>query len=189
MSWPLAPARIPIPEIFHSLKDGPFRRCVECDVDLLADGRRYSIQRVFHDCEPIIEFAVCDSCGRRLRDGVSQESRKRLDRYVREQLDFHERIDALRDCLEAKTVEPWLSRCLFTGQKTQECRERILFAQCEAQQLLLDASPYMISGLANEQMSELLSPQTRGWMDDFCGRHFGMPPEFCDSPDPLPVLV
>jgi hypothetical protein len=34
-----------------------------------------------------------------------------------------------------------------------------------------------------------LSEQTRGWMRDFVSDNFGMPPEFCDSPDMLPLLI
>ena len=34
-----------------------------------------------------------------------------------------------------------------------------------------------------------LSEQTRGWMRDFVSYNFGMPPEFCDSPDMLPLLI
>ena len=36
-------------------------------------------------------------------------------------------------------------------------------------------------GKAIERLNDLLSEQTRGWMNDFIEEHFGMPPEFCDS--------
>ena len=63
-------------------------------------------------------------------------------------------------------------------------------AMCQGDELLVGVgSPMMISGVAMRQIAELLSEQTRGWMDDFVGDNFGMPPEFCDNPDLMPLFI
>ena len=63
-------------------------------------------------------------------------------------------------------------------------------ALCRGDRMILGiSSPMMISGAATEEIIGLLSEQTKGWLEDFVGDNFGMPSEFCDNPDLLPLLI
>ena len=85
---------------------------------------------------------------------------------------------------------PLFCECVITGQAASECDERQIMALCRGDQMMLGiSSPIMLSGAAIEKLVKLLSEQTKGWLSDFVGDNFGMPPEFCDNPDLLPLLI
>ena len=184
---------IPIPPIFHQLHDGPFQRCMICDGELIEADRRYVVERIFRDSEPILEYALCLDCHGQLAEEISEESMQRLQQYFEENLDLERLLRRSLELAGADEIDPWLDECLLTGQAASECRERQVFAHCQGDQLLLGApnflSPMMLSGSAVEAISDQLSETTRGWMDDFVGEHFGMSPDLIDAPDWTPMLL
>ncbi|MDA1013594.1 MAG: hypothetical protein O3A00_03965, partial [Planctomycetota bacterium] len=187
--WMNVPRTSPIPKIFHSLEaDGPFQKCLQCGCNLF-DGRLYMIERVFRDTEPIIEYALCQSCVQQLSEELSTDSRQAITTYFQEHINLAERAERIRHAFASGEVEPWLEECIVTGNSWSNCRERQICAWCEGDQVRLDMPPLMISGPAVEAMSEHLSEQTRGWMSDFVGDNFGMPSEFIDAPDLAPIFL
>ena len=86
-------------------------------------------------------------------------------------------------------VETWLSECVLTGASADDCQERQIYGLCLGDQMIFDQLPFMISGAGIEEMTNLLSEKTKGWMRDFMDKNFGMPPEFSDAPDYSPLLV
>jgi hypothetical protein len=83
-----------------------------------------------------------------------------------------------------------MDRCLFSGTLAEDSREKQIAAWCHGDRMRVDhVFPLMISGVAIEELNGVLSEKTRGWIDDFVGDNFGMPPEFCDNPDFRPVLI
>ncbi|MFP6766127.1 MAG: hypothetical protein VB858_21015 [Planctomycetaceae bacterium] len=187
--WPLQPRFVPIPEVFHALEhDGPFRNCLRCGGDLLL-AERYLIERVFKGTEPIVEYAMCNVCVESESQGLSPESLENVRQHFLHHLDVQSRVDQLRPLLQQGDVTAWLNNCLFTGQAAEDCRERQICGWCEGDQLRLDYSPFMLCGQAVEEIAGQLSEQTRGWMQDFVGENFGLPSEFCDNPDMLPLLI
>lgn len=181
---------VPIPPIFQSLeKDGPFEHCLRCERSLLDSSEPYMIERVFKLREPIIEYAMCMSCVGESQQELSQESRDAVTRYFLENLDRERRAETLMRLADSDDVTEWIDECVLTGTPAADCRERQIMALCEGDQMRLDIGfPMMLSGLAVEGIVEVLSEQTRGWMEDFVGDNFGMPPEFVDTPDFMPVL-
>lgn len=187
--WPLQPKFVPIPVAFHSLElDGPFQNCLRCGNDLL-QAEQYLIERVFKGAEPIVEYAMCGVCVERESQRLSSESLEKVRQHFLENLDVSSRVDQLRPLLGQNEIAPWISSCLFTGQAAEDCQERQICGWCEGEQLRLDYSPFMLCGQAVEQIADQLSEQTRGWMQDFVGENFGLPSEFCDNPDMLPLLI
>lgn len=183
------PLFVPIPPIFHSLeKDGPFEKCINCDKSLL-EGTTYLIERAFKGTEPIIELAMCLECHDRLAEELSQQSRERMAAFMKERVDQKARNKQLSKSAHVDQVELWLSECLLTGMPMEDCQERQIYGLCLGDQMILDQLPFMISGAGIEEMTGLLSEQTKGWMRDFMDKNFGMPPEFCDSPDYRPLLI
>ena len=194
-SWLPQPRFVPIPRAFHSLeKDGPFERCVQCDAELLTSGRPYLIERVFRGTEPIIEYALCESCVEKAQQELSQESKEAVAKYLAEHVDFAARLERLNEVAGVKDedldAESWFDHCAVSGQSAAHTRERQIAAWCQGSQMRIDhALPLMLAGPALEELQEVLSEKTRGWMNDFVSDNFGMPPEFCDQPDIRPILL
>lgn len=183
---------IPIPDVFHSLHDGPFDRCMVCDAELLQSRRRYIVERIFRGSEPILEYAMCIDCHGELSDEISKESMAQLQQYFEEHLEWERLFRRSIQVANSTDISTWLEECLLTAEPAADCHERQIFAHFEGDRLLLGEpnflSPMMLSGKAVEAISEQLSEATRGWMDDFVGEHFGMSPDLIDAPDWTPVL-
>ena len=190
---PSEPNFVPIPRDFHSLEnDGLFKKCLKCEADLLDSGQPYLIERVFVQQEPIIEYAMCERCVLKSQEELSAESRQAVTEYMLANLDVGRRLDRLADWSErgANDAAELMDRCLFSGTPADDCREKQIAAWCVGDRMRVDhVFPLMISGLAIEELNGVLSEKTRGWMNDFVGDNFGMPPEFCDNPDFRPVLI
>lgn len=194
-SWLPQPRYVPIPPAFQSLEnDGLFERCTQCDAALLESGKPYLIERVFRGTEPIIEYAMCETCVERAQQELSQESREAVSRYLATHIDFEARLHSLSNLSESGDddvdSESWYTHCAVTGRAADDCRERQIAAWCEGSRMRIDhALPLMLGGSALEELQDVLSEQTTGWMNNFVSDNFGMPPEFCDEPDIRPVFL
>lgn len=192
-NWPPEPKFVPIPSEFHSLEnDGPFETCVKCGAELRQSGMPYLIERVFVQQEPIVEYAMCEACVLASQGELSAESRQAVTDYMVSNLDVAQRLGQLSDWAEqgGNDATELMNRCLFSETLAEDTREKQIAAWCQGDQMRVDhVFPLMISGVAIEELNGVLSEKTRGWIDDFVGDNFGMPPEFCDNPDFRPVLI
>ncbi len=191
--WPPEPTFVPIPSEFHSLEnDGPFNKCLKCESELIRSGTPYLIERVFVQQEPIVEYAMCEACVLASQGELSAESRQAVTDYMLSNLDVSQRLTHLSEWAEqgGDDASELMNRCLFSGTQAEDCREKQIAAWCQGDRMRVDhVFPMMISGVAIEELNSVLSEKTRGWIDDFVGDNFGMPPEFCDNPDFRPVLI
>jgi hypothetical protein len=192
-NWPPEPKFVPIPSDFHSLEnDGPFDECLKCEAELLQSGMPYLIERVFVQKEPIVEYAMCEACVLASQSELSADSRRAVTDYMLSNLDVGQRLRRLSDWAEqgGSDASELMDRCLFSGTLAEDSREKQIAAWCLGDRMRVDhVFPLMISGVAIEELNGVLSEKTRGWIDDFVGDNFGMPPEFCDNPDFRPVLI
>lgn len=192
-NWAPEPKFVPIPSEFHSLEnDGPFDKCLKCEAELLQSGMPYLIERVFVQQEPIVEYAMCEACVMASQSELSAESRQAVTNYMLSNLDVSQRLGRLSEWAEqgSDDASELMNRCLFSGTPAEESREKQIAAWCQGDRMRVDhVFPLMISGVAIEELNSVLSEKTRGWIDDFVGDNFGMPPEFCDNPDFRPVLI
>ncbi len=179
-----------IPEIFHSVqKDAPFANCLACGADLLTSNRYYVIEKVFRGTEVIIELAMCLNCRSGQSDeGMSEASAAAVEKFLTERVDFQRRLELMSTVNDSDSIDPWLERCVLSDNLGQTFREYQLIALCRGPRLQRDFYPALISGPAIEELSDLLSDETREWLDDFVGNNFGLPSEFCQPPSFTPVL-
>jgi len=183
------PDHIPIPALFQSIQhEGPFEECVACGRPLLIDGVQYLIEKAIREGETIFEYAICFGCHEGLQDDLSEESLRRVDAHFSERVDLVERRESLL-AWAAEDADPWIEACILSKKPRQRCNEYQLFAQCDGGDLLFTYLPYMICGEAMEELIRLLSKKTRETLDDFTGRHLGMPPEFESSPTDPRLLI
>ena len=184
-------SRVEIPTSFHSVEhDGPFTKCLMCNGELVANGKDYMIEKVYRGTEVILELAMCTDCREGCGKSMSVESMEAIQKYFESNLDAETRIRELYHAPSANTnnVDAWIETCVLKGKSIDDLREYQVIAYCNGNELIKGFFPIMISGDAVEEISELLSEQSKGWMDDFVGDNFGMPSEFLD-PSFRPVLL
>jgi hypothetical protein len=174
---------IDIPSEFHSAyEDGPFLKCLECDCDLTRSAFPYVIQRTFKGAEPIFEMAMCLTCRNNLTEELSKESQMRLNAFVEEHLDLEARFERSKEWGD-ESIDPWLERCVISKTHRSECREYSLTGFCLGNKISLDMGPMLVSRSVAEHCQKLVSKKSRDRFGEFINDHFGMPPEFVDSPD------
>ena len=180
-----------IPSLFHSFqKDKPFENCLFCDANLLTSNRHYMIEKVFRGNEVIIELAMCLNCREDCSDdGISEKSAAAIKQFLIEKIDFPRRIELMSQVNDQDSIDAWLERCLLSDQPAGMFQEYQIVALCRGPWIQRDFYPALISGPALEELSGLLSPETKDWMDDFVGSNFGMPSEFCHPPGISPLIV
>ena len=103
-------------------------------------------------------------------------------------MDFQRRLRRMATVNDQDSIDAWLERCLLSDRPAQMYREYQLIALCRGPWIQRDFYPALISGPALEEISDLLSDETRDWMNDFVGSNFGMPSEFCMPPG-APLIV
>jgi hypothetical protein len=138
--------------------------------------RRYS---QYDTSDTIVEYAMCMDCNEGLKDSFSEISQKRLEQYFEENIDYDRRVDLLQDIRE-DNVEILLSKCAIKNTSADESEHYQLLAICKGEDLVVHLTPFMLSEKALDEMTDLLSNQTIGAIDDFIGQFLGLPPEFED---------
>ncbi|MBC3542042.1 hypothetical protein ACFSC6_08640 [Rufibacter sediminis] len=174
----------PLPRELHSEASGePFQSCIACNCQLLQEGVNYLVEkavRVYPQAglrDVVFEYAMCLNCAQQLRNELSEESKRQINAYFAQRVDFVARREALLSLPDPLNLDNWLSHCIVHGTPRSACREYQIFAQCGGADLFYTYMPYMISGEAMEEIQECLSAHTRQILDDFMDTHFGLPPE------------
>ena len=173
-----------IPPVFRNEESGELiSNCVTCDKYLLNPGTYYLIEKairtypVIGEQFSIFEYAICFSCAQTMQQKMSQDSLKKIQQFHLE----NNLLDHRRTKLQSNdnlSINDWVGSCIFSGDKVNAIQEYQIFAQCNGTSMLLGDLPYMVSGAIIEQMSEILSQETKDEMDDFIDENFGLPPEW-----------
>ncbi len=177
---------VDVPKDFWSdASEGLLENCLVCERFLLDDGTQYLIEKAFrryHGFESrdtVFEYAMCTDCRMQLQGEMSAESRERIEHFFAEHVDFVGRRDELLSSGDLQT-EPWLNRCLITGEPIREMEEYQIYCECDGAHMLFTYLPYAISGAAIDQIVALLSNATIDSLSRLVDQHLGVPPEFED---------
>lgn len=167
---------IPVPEIFHSSEtEKPFERCLMCGRGLLTRGEKYLIEKAFNKGETLFEYAMCLDCRDDLEESLSHGSRRLIEHYFDEHVDFVHRRGDLLVRHEDLSIEPWLNHCLVKGHAIDPLGEYQIYTICEDTDMLFTYMPYALSGEALEDIVGMLSAETVGVLDAFTGKYLGLP--------------
>lgn len=176
------PNEIQIPSEYHSMEtEMPFQNCIECETYLLDGKSDYFIEKAIKKYEGftardvIFEYAICIHCAERMKQSLSKESMATLENYFAQNIDMIERFNLINS--ESTNHKEWTATCMITGKPSTDFSEYQIFAHCRGDKMILGQMPYLVSGEALEEVSELLSDETKDELDDFGKRHFGPPPE------------
>ncbi len=181
------PSQIPIPPTFQSVyHDDLFHECFGCQCDLLGQLVPYAVAKHIVVAEPVFEMALCLNCVATLQ---SKETQERVSAFVKSLL-----LERRSAPAEGYTWEDGISACLICERPKAACRRYQLLGVCMQRDLLVSApptpTPYLICEDCNEQLSQLLSQETRENWDRFMAERNDDPPGIeLESPRRDPVFV
>lgn len=169
-----------IPDVFCSSESGkPISNCLVCDRYLL-ENVNYVIEKSITsypgvDAEDsVYEIAVCSECLQSLMSEYSEESERTLNAYFLEKMDFSHQYKLLEH--ELFDADSWISRCIINKTNRSESTHYQICAHAIGDKIIFDRSPFMISGAAIDEMTDLLSTETIGFFNDFRDQYL-TPPE------------
>lgn len=151
-----------------------------CEKFLLEDGTQYMIEKAYRrypslNTEAVVfEYAICRECAEKMREELSEESRRNIENYFTQNVDFEKRMRSMH---KENDLDAWISNCAVKNTPLHQEEEFVICAQCDGRDIVYSAFPYMIGGAAMEEVNELLSQKTRDVLDDFIDQHLSGPPE------------
>jgi len=149
----------PIPEWLHSVQhECPFAQCVVCNGSLGGDAE-YTIMKSFQRGECVFEMAVCSTCNDERGKRWSSKSRKAAEDFQFRSADhlLHEEGEA----------------CDYCGKPVSRVAGVAVYARCEGDQYWM--ANHMCYPCEDE-LHELLSPETREEHDRFISTYAPGPP-------------
>jgi hypothetical protein len=170
------------PKLFDSETEAPIRVCKVCGQDLFENNSDYLIQKSLrrypdHDLEEVVfEFAICHRCNMKMHQEISEESRKIMEHYMQQHvgMNFARSNDLATE--NELDFNDWTRQCAATGKDASELDEYTIVAQGKGDKLQYGFLPMMLSFEVQDDLQEMLSEETKGFLDDFSKTHFSGPP-------------
>lgn len=185
-------SRLDVPKEFWSdLNEEPFSHCTLCDKELREGVTRYMVEKAVRIINgfptTIFEYAICQDCAKKRSAELSEDSMERIRQYFDTNVLESHRKSPFQTTLDER--DELMRTCCITGKHVDELDEYQMIATCRGKHLDFTGRPFMISGEAAEQISELLSVQTKDELDDFMGDIYTGPPELEELFKGTPVLI
>ncbi|MEM6684293.1 MAG: hypothetical protein AAF617_00745 [Bacteroidota bacterium] len=155
----------------------PFTNCTLCNISL--EDTSYTVCKSFSrlslESEPILSFeiAVCLSCSQNYSNHISDETKKALDALSRTYPKLKPSITA--DVILNGDTQLQKPTCAITNKPTEALYEYELSAFVSKNYVLGGAN--MIGEEAMKLMSDCLSDESSGFLDDFFNSLIDLPPE------------
>ena len=161
-------------EFYNEDSKSPFVECAVCQEDL--NTKVYFVEKAYkrypgeEHHQVIFEYAICQQCAEKKNNELSEESKSSLLDFMNEKL-----ISRMEDGIDESLRG---SQCLVSGNYLSDCDEYVTYGQFNGHKMLIGMFPYTLSGEVLDQVTDLLSEQTLGEIDDFIGENLSGPPEF-----------
>lgn len=160
----------PIPKLFFSdLTGAPMDHCISCERPLLDGSIPYFIEKALKPNQgyklysTIFEYAMCLPCMDSHKGKISKKSMLAINQYFMNQVDLERRQYLVEEELY-DDLDLWVGRCLVKDTDVRQMSECQLYAMCINDQIVMAEHPYMVSGLALDEVVDLLSDET---LDEF----------------------
>lgn len=189
-----------IPKEFYNSETGtPFTNCLVCECNLQEETRPYSIERAIRHYPEmelksvVFEYALCGGCMSTLEKELSDSTKAAIAKYFGEKFNYHSR-PSWQPSEDEETPAPfniseWTDICSIKSLPKEELYEYTLCARCIGDRIIPEVAPYMISGQAQDDLIELFSNESLGFMDGFTDKYFSGPPELKELFKGRPILV
>ena len=183
-----------IPSVFFPFGEAKaFSNCINCDRYLLQDNVEYIIEKAirrYHEYETsdvIFEYAMCMQCAEKMRAELSVESQQKVQQYI----ENSKLVSTRQQLIEQSNwkIDDWLGSCAIKGEPVEDQNEYQIYGHFRGNKMVFSAMPYMISGSAVEEISQLLSAKTIDELNRFIDNNFGLPPELKEVIKNKPVVL
>ncbi|MEO9966281.1 MAG: hypothetical protein ABJF11_10865 [Reichenbachiella sp.] len=161
---------IEIPKLFYNdLTGAPMQKCISCERDLLDGIEPYMIEKALKPYDglrsysTVFEYAMCMQCMEGYQSKISKESMAKINDHFAANIDIENRRGLIENN-QFDDLDAWVNKCIITKTEVESTAECQIYAQCIGDQLIMADYPYMISGIAMEEIVKLLSPET---LDEF----------------------
>lgn len=189
-----------IPKDFFNSETGkPFSNCLVCACNLMEESQPYAVERAIRHYPEmelksvVFEYALCAKCIAQMENELSAETKMSIMQYFSQNLNLSSRPQWKPADDEEEEVpfniSEWIENCSIKGVPRSELYEYTLCARCIGGKIIPEVVPYMISGLAQDDLVDLFSNKSLGFLDDFTDRHFSGPPELKELFKGRPILV
>ena len=171
----------------------------------MEETRPYAIERAIRHYPEmelksvVFEYALCAKCIAQMENELSSDTKLAIMTYFSQNLDFANRPTwkaapeneegEVEEEIAPFDVSEWIDNCSVKGVPKSELYEYTLCARCIGEKIIPEVVPYMISGLAQDDIVELFSNKSLGFLDDFTDKHFSGPPELKELFKGRPILV
>ena len=186
---------IDIPPVFYPYESQePFKECLVCGADLSLGTTDYFVEKAIKNHvdygvkDVVFEYAMCSKCAENMQKSLSQESQQNMQNYFMEHGEFMQKIQQ-HQMGQGEPVDELLAKCSLTGEPVGEMTEYMMYGHFRGGKMVATTMPYIIGGKAMDELSELMSNQTLGEMNDFMGQYFGGPTELEDIWKGKPVFI
>lgn len=172
-----------IPKEFYCFEtNAPFTECKVCGKDLTGEETDYFIEKAVRNytdhkvSDVVYEYAMCIDCAQLMNSQMSSESLENIQNYFANQPAFMNKVAGYHSG-QIKEDPQALQQCVITGESADELEEYMLYGHFRGGKMVQTSMPYLLSGKIMDELSQLLSNETLGEIDDFMGEYFGGPPE------------
>lgn len=168
-------------ELCSEATQQPFECCNVCDSSL--ENKVYSIEKNFQKNLSgighfvLFEMAVCEDCKREMIQHISGESLRNMKKFMNS---FQQQIEDLPNDLS-------LTHCSFSGEPINEMDEYRMAAVIRNHEILV--SPMLMGIGFMMEYEELLSQETKDFLEDFYDENTQIPPDFKKLFDNSPSKV
>lgn len=181
-----------IPEDFYSMDTNePFKNCLVCNKDLIGSEEPYFIEKAvrnykeYNTKDVIYEYAMCLQCAESMKNELSKESNEKIQEYFLTNINPQLLME-----LQHNDYQDRLSKCIITGEALNDQNEYMVCGMFKGDKLIQGELPYMLSEKAMDEIAQMMSNKTLGFLDDFMGEHFSGPPEINELFKPRrPVFI
>lgn len=191
----MQPNLIDIPPIFYPYESKePFHECLVCGADLTIGDKDYFVEKAVRNHveygvkDVVFEYAICSDCAENMQKSMSKESKENMQRYFLEHQEFMYKMQQYQ-MGEGEPLDELLSKCSINGDSIETMNEYMINGHFRGGKMVASTMPYIIGSKAMEEISELMSAQTIGEMNDFMGQYFGGPVELEDLWKGRPVFL
>ena len=139
----------------------------------MVEGTNYLVEKAFRKEETLFEYAMCFDCLQKMREQLSVQSRKLIENYFDEHVDFVERTQRLLKRYGSE-IRPWIDTCMISGAPIASCEEHQIYGWFIDKDIVFTGMPYMLSGKVMDELLNLLSNETIGVLEDFSETLFGI---------------
>ncbi len=187
-------------EFYNSESNTPFTSCLVCECNLMEETQPYSIERAIRHYPEmklksvVFEYALCAKCTATMEKELSDDTKAAIMQFFAQHFNYSDRPTWASVDPESEEPTPfhcseWIDNCAINGSSKDQLFEYTLCARCIGGKIIPEVAPYMISGTAQDELIELFSNKSLGFLDDFTDRHFSGPPELKELFKGRPIMV